>query len=64
MSDFIIMGRNCDLTASEKSVIISELAKDKSTLEISKMIGRYHQTAKRFIAAPTKGYVRGQIRVT
>lgn len=48
------MGRNCDLTASEKSVIISELAKGKSTLEISKMIGRYHQTAKRFIAAPTK----------
>lgn len=48
------MSRNCDLTASEQSVITSGLAKGKSTLEISKMIERYHQTAKRFIAAPMK----------
>ncbi|XP_029641898.1 uncharacterized protein LOC115216572 [Octopus sinensis] len=48
------MCRKYDLTASEKSVITSELAKDKSTLEIFKIIGRYHQTVKYIITAPTK----------
>jgi len=48
------MGRKCDLTPSEKDIITSELSKGKSTLEISKIIGRYHQTVKRFVAAPTK----------
>ena len=36
----------CDLTASEKFVITSELVKGKSTLEISKIIRRYQQTKK------------------
>ncbi|CAI9735624.1 Hypothetical predicted protein [Octopus vulgaris] len=48
------MGRKCDLIASEKSIITSELANGKSILEISKIIGRYHQTAKKFVTAPTK----------
>ena len=33
-----------DLKASEKSVIMSELATGKSTEEISWIIGRYNQT--------------------
>ena len=42
------MGCKCDLTASENSVITSELVKAKLTLEISKMI------VKKIVAAPTK----------
>ena len=48
------MSRKCALTPSGKDIITSELSKGKSTLEISKIIGRYHQTVKRFVAAPTK----------
>ena len=48
-----IMGRKCDLTPSDKDITTSELSKGKSTLEISKIIGRCHQTRKRFVA-PTK----------
>ena len=48
------MGCKCDLTPSEKDVIPSELFKGKSTLEISKIIGRYHHTVERFVAAPMK----------
>ncbi|CAI9721109.1 Hypothetical predicted protein [Octopus vulgaris] len=43
------MGLNYgSLTASKKSVITFELAKGKSTLEISKIIGGYHQTVKSY----------------
>ena len=62
----IIMGRKGGLSASEKSAITSELAKGKSTLEISKNIGRYHQTVKNFVKHPTKVRKRadkGQSRV-
>ena len=45
------MGYKCDLTPSEKDIITSELSKGKSILED---IGRYHQTVKRFVAAPRK----------
>ena len=48
------MGRKCDLTQLEKDVIISKLSEGKSTLEISKSIGRYHNTVKRFLEDPTK----------
>ena len=48
------MGCKCDLKGFEKSVTTSELVKDKSTLEISKIIGRYHQTLKGIVAAPMK----------
>ena len=48
------MGRKCDLTLSKKDIITSELTVCKCTLEISQIIGRYDQTAKRFVAAPTK----------
>ena len=37
-----IIGKKSDLTASEKSVLTSELANSKSRLEISRIIGRYH----------------------
>lgn len=60
------MGRKGGLTASEKSVITSQLAEGKSTLEISKNIGRYHQTVKNFVKDPTKVRKRvdkGQTRV-
>ena len=43
------MGHKCDL-----NFITFELAKDKSTLEISKIIWKYQQTVKTFVAAPTK----------
>ena len=57
------MSHKCDLTASEKSVITSELTKDKLTVEISKIIGKYHQTMTKFVAAP-KRYVKKLIGVT
>ncbi|CAI9728307.1 Hypothetical predicted protein [Octopus vulgaris] len=47
------MGRKCDFSASQKS-ISAELSKSKSKLEISKIIGIYHQTVKKFATAPTK----------
>ncbi|CAI9716632.1 Hypothetical predicted protein [Octopus vulgaris] len=50
----VIIGRKCDLTASEKSVITSELARGHPTLEISKTIGRYHQTVKTNVIVSTK----------
>ncbi|CAI9727152.1 Hypothetical predicted protein [Octopus vulgaris] len=43
------MGRKCDLTASEKSRITSEFSKGKSTLEISKVVERYHETEKKLL---------------
>ncbi|XP_029640422.1 hybrid signal transduction histidine kinase E-like [Octopus sinensis] len=56
----VIGGRKCDLTASEKFVITSEVAKCNSTLEISEIIGRYHQAMKsllqflrRYVSEPT-----------
>ena len=61
-----IMGHNGGLSASEKSIITSQLAEGKSTLEISKNIGRYHQTVKNFVKDPTKVRKRvdkGQSRV-
>ena len=48
------MGRKGSLSASEKSIITSQLAEGKSTLEILKNIGRYHQTVKNFVKDPTK----------
>ena len=42
------------MTASEKSIITSELGKGKSTFEISKIIGRYRQNVKMSVLAPTK----------
>ena len=48
------MGRKCSLRDSEKGIITAELAKGKTTLEIAKMIGRYHQTVKNFARDPTK----------
>ena len=53
-----IMGRKCDLISSEKDITF-ELSKSKSILEISKIIGRYLQTVKRFVAAPMKVCKRG-----
>ncbi|CAI9721771.1 Hypothetical predicted protein [Octopus vulgaris] len=50
----VIMGRKCDLSASEKCVITSQLVKGKSTLDISKIKRRYHQTVKTIDTAPTK----------
>ena len=41
------MSYKCDLTTSEKSLITFELAKGKSTLEISKIIGRYQETGEK-----------------
>ncbi|CAI9720646.1 Hypothetical predicted protein [Octopus vulgaris] len=52
--NLMIMGRKCDLTTSEKSVNTSNLAKNKSNLEISEITGRYQQTVKTFVTAPTK----------
>jgi hypothetical protein len=46
------MRHKCDLTADEKSTIVSELAKGKPTLETSKILRRYHRTGKRFVEAP------------
>ena len=45
---------NVVLRDSEKGIITAELAKGKTTLEIAKMIGRYHQTVKNFARDPTK----------
>lgn len=45
----VIVDHKCDLTTSEKSVITSDLAEDKSTLEISKINVKYHQTEKNVI---------------
>ncbi|CAI9726375.1 Hypothetical predicted protein [Octopus vulgaris] len=41
--------RKCELTTSEKRVITSELATGKSTLQISKIIGRCHQFVNTFV---------------
>ena len=57
-SDFITEGRKCDLTASVKSVITSELAKDRLILGISKIIGRYHPKGEKIVTAPTKARKR------
>ena len=49
------MGEKRDLTSNEKSFIVSELGKGKSTLEISKMLGRDHRTVKKFVkSAPSR----------
>ena len=50
-----IMGRKCNLTTSEMFIITSELAKDISTEKISKIIGRYSQTAKKIVARTLEG---------
>ena len=48
------MGRKCGLTNVEKSTITIELGKGKSTLEIAKILGRYHQTVKNYAKDPSK----------
>ena len=48
------MGCRGGLSALEKSIINSQLGEGKSTLEISKNIGRYHQTVKNFVKDLTK----------
>ena len=47
------MGGKGGLAASEKAVISSQLAERKTTLEISKKIGRHHPV-KNFVKDPTK----------
>ena len=53
-----IMGTKGGLSNSENATLTSELAKGKCTLEISKMIGRYHQTVKNFVKNPAKARKR------
>ena len=48
------MGRKGGLTDVEKSTITIELDKVKSTLEIAKSLGRYHQTVKNYVNDPSK----------
>ena len=48
------MGRKGSLTDVEKSTITIELGKGKSTLEIAKSLGRYHQTVKNYVNDPSK----------
>lgn len=43
------MGQKRDLATSEKSTIVSELGKGKTTLEISKILKRDHRTVKKFV---------------
>ena len=54
-----IIGCKCNLTTSKKSVITPEFTKGKLILEISKIIGRYHQSQKMFAVASTKVHERG-----
>ena len=48
------MGRKCSLTDFEKGIITFEWAKGKTTLEIAKMIGRYHRKIQNFANDPMK----------
>lgn len=48
------MGRKSSLSDTEKNLITQELSKGKTTLDISKILGRCHQTVKKFVANPTK----------
>ena len=45
----VIMGRKRDVTPNEKSTIVSELGKGKTTIEISKILGRDHRTVKKSV---------------
>ena len=65
------MGRRGALTNVEKSKIIQGLNKKRSTLEISKTIGRDHHTVKKFANKPEscnsrsdKGKLRKSTRVS
>lgn len=46
------MGQKRDLTSNEKSTIVSELGKGKTTIQISKILGRDHRTVKKFVQSP------------
>ena len=46
------MGPKRDLTSNEKSTIVSELGNGKTTIEISKILGRDHRTVKKFVQFP------------
>ena len=48
------MGKKSDLTKKEKKIIIQELEKSSSTLEIAKKLKRDHRTIKRFCKDGTK----------
>ena len=48
------MGRKTSLVTDEKNLITAKLGKDKSTLEISKLLGRCHGTIKNFVAEPER----------
>ena len=52
------MGRNGSLTTPEKAVITSQFAEGKTTLEISKKIGRQNQPVKNFVKGPNKIWKR------
>ena len=60
------MNCKCNSTTSGKSFITSEFEKGKSTLELSKIIGTYHQTMKKLVAAPMKVHEmtdKGHLRI-
>ncbi|CAI9715197.1 Hypothetical predicted protein [Octopus vulgaris] len=44
----VIMGQKRDLTSNEKSSIVPEIGKMKTTLEISKILRRGHRNMKKF----------------
>ncbi|CAI9737187.1 carcinoembryonic antigen-related cell adhesion molecule 5-like [Octopus vulgaris] len=48
----VIRGQKRDLTSNEKSNIVSELGKGKTTIEISKIVGKDHRTVKEFVQSP------------
>lgn len=50
----VSMGCRCDLTTLVKSVITSELVESKSTLDVSKIYRKYHQTMKTFVTSSYK----------
>lgn len=45
----VIMDQKRDFTLHEKSTIVSKLGKGKTTLEISKILGRNHWTMNKFV---------------
>ena len=49
------MGQKRDLTDAEKAKIVKSLSEGCSTLEISKILGRDHETIKRFVANSKQG---------
>ena len=46
------MGHIGDLTVPEKATIISDLVEGKTTLEISRIVSRYHGKVEKFMATP------------